>query len=280
MRPRAERSADQQGRRAPRRCRARSGAARADRAHRRQPARAARPSRSPIGQWFPVKVHHAAAEVPGRVVVLRDEPIAPGETEYRAAGAGAAAGGRGRRPLRHPRHVLQPHGRRRHPDRPARAGAPAADAGAARRDRGAGAQRTRRSLSRACLAGRRDWIDLDAFCRDRALGADAAARLEADLRWSCCRPDGRVAMLPADVGALARAHRADARRLPCRAAGSARHRPGAAAQGREAGAAGTAVHGGAAQAGRGRRGRARPHLGAPARVTRCGSPTRRSASGR
>ncbi|MBO0766984.1 MAG: selenocysteine-specific translation elongation factor, partial [Hyphomicrobiaceae bacterium] len=38
--------------------------------------------RKPIGQWFPVKVHHAAAEVPGRVVVLRDAPIAPGETEY------------------------------------------------------------------------------------------------------------------------------------------------------------------------------------------------------
>jgi len=36
----------------------------------------------PIGQWFPVKVHHAAAEVPGRVVVLRDQPINPGETEY------------------------------------------------------------------------------------------------------------------------------------------------------------------------------------------------------
>src|SRR6185503_5118039 len=29
----------------------------------------------PIGQWFPVKVHHAAVEVPGRVVVLRDAPI-------------------------------------------------------------------------------------------------------------------------------------------------------------------------------------------------------------
>ena len=36
----------------------------------------------PIGQWFPVKVHHAAAEVPGRIVVLRDEPIGPGETDY------------------------------------------------------------------------------------------------------------------------------------------------------------------------------------------------------
>ena len=36
----------------------------------------------PIGQWFPVKVHHAAAEVPGRIVVLRDQAISAGETDY------------------------------------------------------------------------------------------------------------------------------------------------------------------------------------------------------
>lgn len=36
----------------------------------------------PIGQWFPVKVHHAACEVPGRVVVLRNDPIQAGETEF------------------------------------------------------------------------------------------------------------------------------------------------------------------------------------------------------
>ena len=34
----------------------------------------------PVGQWFPVKVHHAACEVPGRVVVLSGEPIKPGDT--------------------------------------------------------------------------------------------------------------------------------------------------------------------------------------------------------
>ena len=33
----------------------------------------------PIGQWFPVKLHHGAAEVPGRIVVLRDEDIRGGE---------------------------------------------------------------------------------------------------------------------------------------------------------------------------------------------------------
>ena len=36
----------------------------------------------PIDQWFPVRMHHAAAEVGGRVVVLRDAPINPGKSEY------------------------------------------------------------------------------------------------------------------------------------------------------------------------------------------------------
>jgi selenocysteine-specific elongation factor len=36
----------------------------------------------PIGQWFPVKVHHAAAEVPGRVVVLRDTALTGGESDF------------------------------------------------------------------------------------------------------------------------------------------------------------------------------------------------------
>ena len=32
----------------------------------------------PIGQWFPVRLHHAAAEVGARVVLLDDNPIEPG----------------------------------------------------------------------------------------------------------------------------------------------------------------------------------------------------------
>ena len=36
----------------------------------------------PVGHWMPVRVHHGAAEVGGRVVVLRDTPILPGETEF------------------------------------------------------------------------------------------------------------------------------------------------------------------------------------------------------
>ena len=36
----------------------------------------------PVGHWMPVRVHHAAAEAGGRVIVLRDTPILPGETEF------------------------------------------------------------------------------------------------------------------------------------------------------------------------------------------------------
>jgi selenocysteine-specific elongation factor len=35
--------------------------------------------KKPIGQWFPARLHHAAAEVGARVVLLGDKPIAPGE---------------------------------------------------------------------------------------------------------------------------------------------------------------------------------------------------------
>jgi selenocysteine-specific elongation factor len=32
----------------------------------------------PIGQWFPVRLHHAATEVGARIVLLGDEPVTPG----------------------------------------------------------------------------------------------------------------------------------------------------------------------------------------------------------
>jgi selenocysteine-specific elongation factor len=35
--------------------------------------------KKPIGQWFPVRLHHASAEVGGRVVLLDDAPIQPGD---------------------------------------------------------------------------------------------------------------------------------------------------------------------------------------------------------
>ena len=67
----------------------------------------------PIGQWMPVRLHHAAAEVGARIVLLGDEPIAPGGEGHGSAGAGAAdRRGRGR-PLRAARHLGAAHDRRR-----------------------------------------------------------------------------------------------------------------------------------------------------------------------
>ncbi|MFQ0812445.1 translation elongation factor [Brucella anthropi] len=37
--------------------------------------------KKPIGQWFPVRLHHAAAEVGARIVLLRDEELRPGAEE-------------------------------------------------------------------------------------------------------------------------------------------------------------------------------------------------------
>ena len=35
--------------------------------------------KKPVNQWFPVRLHHAAAEAGARIVLFDDEPIAPGE---------------------------------------------------------------------------------------------------------------------------------------------------------------------------------------------------------
>ena len=161
----------------------------------------------PIGQWFPVKVHHAAAEVPGRMVVLRDRPIAPGETDYvQLVLERPIAGGR-RRPLRHSRHLVQPHRRRRHIHRSARARAAAAHARAPHRDRSPGAAGSGQRAVARVLAGPGAWTDLDAFVRDRALGrTPSSGSPSADLALVVLPTKaGRAAMLPADWERL-RAH--------------------------------------------------------------------------
>jgi selenocysteine-specific elongation factor len=136
--------------------------------------------RRPIGQWFPVKVHHAAAEVPGRIVVLRDEPIAPGETAYvqlvlerplaaavgdrfvvRDTSSSRTVGGGTLIDLRAPER------RRRTPERHAEIAA------LARPD-------PAEALA-AALQGSLGWLDLDAFCRDRALAPSMAADLTTEL---------------------------------------------------------------------------------------------------
>ena len=156
----------------------------------------------PIGQWFPVKVHHAAAEVPGRVVVLRDTPINPGETEYvqlvleqplaavvgdrfvirdtsssRTVGGGAII------------DVRAPQRRRRTPERLAEIRALAQSDPAA-------------ALA-SSLAGTTGWADLDAFFRDRAIGAATAARIQSELGLVVLPTKaGRAAILPSTWGRL------------------------------------------------------------------------------
>jgi selenocysteine-specific elongation factor len=152
----------------------------------------------PIGQWFPVKVHHASAEVPGRIVVLRDHAIRPGETDYVqlvlerpiAAAAGdrfvvrdtsssRTVGGGVLIDLRPPER------RRRTPDRRAVVDALAE-------------QEPARAIA-ALLAAPGTWIDIDAFARDRALGAQAVDRMVADLSLvTFPLGSGRAALLPAN----------------------------------------------------------------------------------
>ncbi len=127
----------------------------------------------PVGQWMPVRFHHGATDVAARVVVLRDEPIAPGETELvqivlekpiaaaagdrfviRDTSATRTIGGGVLIDLRAPER------KRRTSERRAELLAlDTADPAAA--------------LS-AALAGPRGFVDLEAFFRDRAASANAA----------------------------------------------------------------------------------------------------------
>ena len=156
----------------------------------------------PIGQWFPVKVHHAAAEVPGRVVVLRDEAIGAGETEFiqlvlerplaatagdrfvlRDTSSSRTVGGGALIDLRAPER------RRRTPGRRAELVALSAKDPAVAIDR--------------VLAGT-DWIALDGFARDRGLGDDAMAAIATSMSLVVfALPEGRVAMRPQTWGRLA-----------------------------------------------------------------------------
>jgi selenocysteine-specific elongation factor len=150
----------------------------------------------PIGQWFPVKVHHAAAEVPGRVVVLRDAPINPGETEYvqlvlerplaaavgdrfvvRDTSSSRTVGGGELVDLRAPER------RRRTPER--------------RAEIEALSQREPTTALARILASPGAWTDLDIFLRDRAIGPVAATRIESDLALVVLPTvAGRMATLP------------------------------------------------------------------------------------
>ena len=150
----------------------------------------------PIGHWFPVKVHHAATEVPGRVVVLRDQPLEPGARDFVqlvlerpiAAAAGdpfilrdtssqrTVGGGRFL-------DLRAPERRRRTPER--RALLAALDQ-----------TDPTRAVAR-CLEPDGAWCDLTVFCRDRALAADDARAISSHLGLVTLAHEGHiVAMRP------------------------------------------------------------------------------------
>jgi selenocysteine-specific elongation factor len=150
----------------------------------------------PIGQWFPVKLHHAAAEVPGRIIVLRDAPIHPGASDYvqvvlerplaaavgdrfvlRDTSSSRTIGGGSFIDLRPPDR------RRRTAER--------------RAEIDALAQSDPSETLVRLLSGPRGWIDLDAFFRDRALGPATSARIETGLRLVVLQVGRtRIAVLP------------------------------------------------------------------------------------
>jgi selenocysteine-specific elongation factor len=130
----------------------------------------------PIAQWMPARLHHAAADVGVRVVLLGDRPIAPGERAYvqlvferpiaaavgdryvlRDTSAKRTIGGGRFLDLRAPAR------KRRTPERMAVLDACSIE----QQDRALAA------LAR-CPSG---YVDLDAFARDRMLGMNEANRL-------------------------------------------------------------------------------------------------------
>jgi selenocysteine-specific elongation factor len=129
----------------------------------------------PVGQWMPVRLHHGALDLAARLVVLRDQPIAPGETDLiqivldtpiaaaagdrfivRDTSASRTIGGGVLIDLRAPER------RRRTPER--RAELTALD--------------TADPLTALCgaLDGPRGFVDIDAFFRDRAAATTAAGQ--------------------------------------------------------------------------------------------------------
>jgi selenocysteine-specific elongation factor len=149
-----------------------------------------------IGHWFPVRVHHAASQTGGRLVMLRKEPLQPGGEGLvqivLERPIAAAAGDRyvirdttARRTIGGGRFMdlRAPERRRRTPQRLAQLRALAEKEPAA-------------ALLRA-LSEPGGWIGLDAFFRDRAVGEVEAQSIVSGLGLVVLSSDeGCAALLP------------------------------------------------------------------------------------
>ncbi len=152
----------------------------------------------PIAQWMPVRLHHAAADIGARVVLLDDGPIAPGAQAHvqlvLERPIAAAAGDRyvlrdtsAQRTIGGGRFLdlRAPARKRRTPERMVVLDACSLDEPA----------RALGALAR-CPSG---YVDLDAFARDRMLGADEADGLADALGLVDLAFDGTQAVFAAEV---------------------------------------------------------------------------------
>ncbi len=151
----------------------------------------------PIGQWMPVRLHHAAADVAARIVLLGDTPIAPGgEARVQLVldrPIAACAGDRfvirdtsAQRTIGGGRFLdlRAPARKRRTPERMAQLDALAIDEPAG-------------ALARLldCPPG---YVDFSVFVRDRALGAETIERIAANLSLArITTPGAVIALSPA-----------------------------------------------------------------------------------
>jgi selenocysteine-specific elongation factor len=134
----------------------------------------------PIGQWFPVRLHHAAAEAGARIVLLGDEPVGPGrvaKVQLVLDGPIAAAAG--------DRYVLRDTSAQR-----TIGGGSFLDLRAPSRKRRTSERLTRleahaiptpEQAVAALLNAPPHYLDLRTFARDRALDADEMAKLIENL---------------------------------------------------------------------------------------------------
>ncbi len=154
-----------------------------------------------VGQWFPVRLHHAAAEVGARIVLLRDEELRPGAQErvqlVLDRPIAAAAGDRfvirdvsAQRTIGGGRFLdlRPPQRKRRSPERMAQLDAHSIDDPV--------------EAARALLSVEPYYLDAAAFLRDRALADDPQGLAQALDAVMLPQPNSVLLLLPERWNAL------------------------------------------------------------------------------
>ena len=157
--------------------------------------------KKPVGQWFPVRLHHAAAEVGARIVLLRDDELRPGAENpvqlvldrpiaaaardrfvIRDVSAQRTIGGGRFLDLRPPQR------KRRSPERMAQLDAHSIDDPV--------------QAARALLSGEPYYLDAAAFLRDRALADDPQGLAQVLDAVILPQPNSVLLLLPERWNAL------------------------------------------------------------------------------